>query len=102
MKVLQTNLAQGSAGARERTRFHASKMAKWPSLFPLATSSVGSQTPLSYHLSQNQLVMKNGTIMVLWVVGCVRKAFEQHSTTGAHEGCTRNLTVPSSLVPPER
>ena len=27
---------------------------------------VGSYTPLSYHLSQNQLVLENGTTMVLW------------------------------------
>ena len=54
---------------------------------------VGSHTPLNYHLSQNQLVMENGRTMGLWYVGCIRKAFEHHSTMGAHEGCTRDLIV---------
>ena len=35
------------------------------------------------HLTKNQLVMENGTTMVLWSIGCVRKAFEHHSTIGA-------------------
>lgn len=36
--------------------------------------------------------------MVLWYVGCVKKVFKHHYTTGAYEGCTRDLTVAKNLL----
>lgn len=47
------------------------------------------------HHTTNQLVMKNGTTIILWSVGCVKKAFEHHFTIGAREGCIEDLTITS-------
>ena len=44
---------------------------------------VGSHISFSHRLFQNQIEMRNITETILWSIGCVRKAFKHHSTTGA-------------------